>query len=76
MKIKHAYRKPYICVELKSPQWHVINVNQESDMQRWEQETDKPLRYQNPYLIAYLRKAIKSQREALKHINKTTGLFN
>ncbi len=76
MRTKHALRKPYICVALKSPQWHVINVNQESDMQRFEQETDKPTSHQNQYLIDYLRKAIRGQRKALKFINKTTGIFN
>lgn len=76
MKTKHALSKPFICVELKCPQWHIINVNQESDMQRFEKEIDKPLCYQNPYLIDYLRKAIRGQRMALKFINKTTGLFN
>lgn len=71
---RHQIRKPNILIS--APQWHVINVNQESDMQRWEAEINKPLRYQNPYLIAYLAKAVKSQRRALRYINEQTGIFN
>ncbi len=66
----------YIDISLKAPRWHVINVNQESDMKRLEAEFDKPKMYQNPYLISYLQKAIRAQRMELKHINKTTGIFN
>jgi len=66
----------YIDISLKAPRWHVINVNQESDLQRLEAEFDKPKMYQNPYLISYLKQKVRSYRMELKHINNTTGIFN
>ncbi len=69
-------KNAYVCPQLAQPRWHILNVNQESDLQRLEAEFDKPKMYQNPYLISYLQKAIRGQRMELKHINKITGIFN
>lgn len=67
--------KAWICPQLAQPRWHILNVNQESDLQRLEKEVDKPRMYQNAYLIDYLIKAIRGQRQELKRIN-LTGIFN
>jgi len=66
----------YIDISLKAPRWHVINVNHELDMQKFEQETSKCANDQNPLLISYLKQKVRSYRMELKHINNTTGIFN
>ena len=54
--MSYKKHKAWICPQLAQPRWHILNVNQESDLQRLEKEVDKPRMYQNAYLIDYLRK--------------------
>ena len=39
--MSYKKNKAWICPELAQPRWHILNVNQESDLQRLEEEIDK-----------------------------------
>lgn len=67
LKVKHSEKYVNICDCLKAPRWHVLNVNIEWQMERWEKQMELSEAQRDHDLVSYLAKDVYRMKQELKH---------